>query len=116
MTENTLAPTDFTPLSISPAEPGWRALYLPDGGGQDYEVVPLVAWGVFAVDGGATGNKFAGVVADRTYHHRVRYLICAEDRNAASFPFASYLAPGVPEPIDDPDAATAGHPERPFVG
>ena len=74
-------------------------------------MVPLVAWGVFAVDGGAHGNKAAGVVADRTYHHRVRYLICAEDRNAATFPFTSYLAPGVPEPIDNPDAATAGHPE-----
>lgn len=102
--------SDFTPLSITSAEQGWRALYMPKGGGQDYEVVPLVGWGVFARSGGSTGNTVAGVVADRTYPDVVRYLVCAEDRTAATFPFAAYLAPGMPEPADAENAALSSRP------
>jgi hypothetical protein len=97
----------FRPLSLMPAADGWRALYL---GAQDYEVVPLVAWGVFEEAGGPSvpDSGISGVVADRTYPHRVRYLIRAEDRLASTFPFAGYLAPGMPEPTPADLGGTPG--------
>jgi hypothetical protein len=95
----------FVPLSISPAEQGWRALY--GRGGEhtsdepwhyEWEVVPLVGWGVFSIDTEPSRNTIAGVVADRTYPDRVRYVICAEDPAASTRDFVGYLAPGMPVP------------------
>lgn len=90
----------YEPLSIAPAEPGWRAIYRRPADGSLFEA-PLVGWGVFHLTHrevrtgrvmSDAGNVLAGVVADRTYPIGTRYITCAESRDAGEFHV--YVEPG----------------------
>jgi hypothetical protein len=81
-----MADTTFELISISPADPGWRAVF--SGGGA---AAPVVAWGVFHKRQGTTdlGTSMEGLIADYQPGGPIRYFDCA----AAASNFEGYLSP-----------------------
>jgi hypothetical protein len=98
--------TDRQPLSICTAEPGWRAVYIEEAGGDEpgWNSEPLIAWAVYKVtekpcEGYIApehddGNQILGVVFDG-------YAQAAEEMSN----FWMYLAPGDPDPAPETVAA-----------
>jgi hypothetical protein len=93
--------TSFVPLSISNAEPGWRALIETDFDPAGFVIRPVIGWGVFQVrlvsDTGEVlrelGNAMEGVITWR--NGLGAQLLCAQDLGNAI-----YLSPGTEEPAD----------------
>ncbi|MBO0808961.1 MAG: hypothetical protein J2P32_11760 [Actinobacteria bacterium] len=106
MSANRATYTEYEPVSISPAEPGWRAVYIHDPAESDpgWSADPLIAWGVFEVttrpaEGSSArvdrqGRQILGVIFDD-------YAQCPEEVSN----FWRYLRPGAPDPTSAEVAA-----------
>lgn len=95
----------FDPLGMSPADPGWRAVFSYADGQGRAEVEPLIAWGVyqltwrsFATDEivRTDGTTIDGIVRDflNTDPPAVRHLV-----SARALGVTYYLPPGAPDPV-----------------
>jgi hypothetical protein len=93
--------TAFVPLSITTAEPGWRAVIETDFDPAGFVIRPVIGWGVFQVrqvtETGEVlrelGNAVEGVITWR--NGLGAQLLCAQDLGNAL-----YLPPGTEEPTD----------------